>query len=378
VLVLAGEAWANEQGRLSPWIAALLFPISLGLAWASMRFVENPLRYSKRLAAMPGRTLALGLMTSVLVAASALGVARSIEGPAPARPEGSGGPGGSRVVVPPPLTMAGVQFAREDKPVMWATNCLTNIQYTASPACTFGTGDKTIALIGDSHAATWFPAIEEIAKREGWKVLALTKVACPLYDLPIYSDVYKRPYRECADWREDVMKRLKGTPGLVAVVLAGTPHLPMVDDAGHRVQGNVTAQRWGDGVRSTVGRLATEVPDTPIVVLRDYPRPGKSTPNCLADHLDDPAACAFPRAASALRPAQQSEQEAVAATPGASYLDPVPLVCPEETCFPVTDAYVKWMDDNHITASFARSLGEPLREPLLRAIGGEREVVASG
>ena len=57
------------------------------------------------------------------------------------------------------------------------------------PEC--ATGDTasatTVALVGDSHAAMWNPAFQQIATQRHWRLEILAKAGCPLLDLPIVS-----------------------------------------------------------------------------------------------------------------------------------------------------------------------------------------------
>ena len=45
----------------------------------------------------------------------------------------------------------------------------------------YGDADSsdTIVLTGDSHAAQWLPALERLARERGWRLVAVTKSACP-------------------------------------------------------------------------------------------------------------------------------------------------------------------------------------------------------
>ena len=51
--------------------------------------------------------------------------------------------------------------------------------------CRFGDrkGDMTIVLFGDSHATQWLPALSMTGKREGWRIVLITKTACPSVDV---------------------------------------------------------------------------------------------------------------------------------------------------------------------------------------------------
>ena len=37
----------------------------------------------------------------------------------------------------------------------------------------------TVVLFGDSHAMQWFPALNGLAKEHDWRLVGLTKAACP-------------------------------------------------------------------------------------------------------------------------------------------------------------------------------------------------------
>ena len=56
-------------------------------------------------------------------------------------------------------------------------------------------GAITVALVGDSHAAHWFPALNVIAKERGWRLVPLTKFSCVFVDLPIWSPNLNRNTR---------------------------------------------------------------------------------------------------------------------------------------------------------------------------------------
>ena len=63
-------------------------------------------------------------------------------------------------------------------------------------------GRFTVALVGDSHAAHWFPALERLAKHKGWRIVTFVKVSCPFIDMRVRNLALKREYRECAAFNE--------------------------------------------------------------------------------------------------------------------------------------------------------------------------------
>ena len=53
------------------------------------------------------------------------------------------------------------------------------------PLCPRGDpdGDKTLVLIGDSHARQWIPALDELGKRYGYTAYFLVREGCPGSDV---------------------------------------------------------------------------------------------------------------------------------------------------------------------------------------------------
>ncbi|WP_347040427.1 SGNH hydrolase domain-containing protein [Glutamicibacter halophytocola] len=60
-------------------------------------------------------------------------------------------------------------------------SCVQNPQSTQIKECEFGGKDATytVALVGDSHAAHWFEALNGFARSKGWKVVTYLKNSCP-------------------------------------------------------------------------------------------------------------------------------------------------------------------------------------------------------
>ena len=54
----------------------------------------------------------------------------------------------------------------------------------------------------------WFPALNELAKERNWRLVGLTKAACPPAEVHIYNASLRRAYRECDEWRERMLERI--------------------------------------------------------------------------------------------------------------------------------------------------------------------------
>ena len=68
------------------------------------------------------------------------------------------------------------------RPVSSPTAAFAHFSEVGQPEC--ATGDTasatTVALVGDSHAAMWSPAFQQVAAQRHWRLETLTKAGCPL------------------------------------------------------------------------------------------------------------------------------------------------------------------------------------------------------
>jgi hypothetical protein len=216
-------------------------------------------------------------------------------------------------------------------------------------------GDKggaiTVALVGDSHAAHWFPAIELLAKQRGWRLVPLTKFSCVFVDMRILSPRLKREYTECEAWRERVVDRLvELRPDLVIVAM--DQELPVVLDRDDdpELQG------------AAMARLIKRIPGK-IAIIVDTPRSDHDVPACLAAHRLAIERCTTTRSAAFGWRYRRREAEAARLT-GATLVDLAAVTCPTDPCPPVIGSMLVYRDHHHLTATFARSLVEELAAAL--------------
>src|SRR5699024_9449037 len=122
--------------------------------------------------------------------------------------------------------------------------------------------ERTIALVGGSHAAHWFPALEEIAEDHDWRVLNIVKGACLFTDAP--QSYLGEPYTECAEWNDGVMAELADLRPDAVFTTGTTTSLDTSAGYGQEQVVDGYPDRWRQ-----LGELGIEV-----VAVRDTPRPG--------------------------------------------------------------------------------------------------------
>jgi peptidoglycan/LPS O-acetylase OafA/YrhL len=243
--------------------------------------------------------------------------------------------------------------ARSDKERIIGDGCFMSLRGSKPPDCVYGNpaGVFTVALVGDSHAAHWFPAIEAIANANGWRLLTFTKASCVFVDLPIYSPILKREYTECEGWRPQVVQRLiEAWPDLT--IVSSDRWLPT------NVKGDSDPTRQG----AAMARLLEQIPGA-IAILADTPASQVDVPVCLSQHLDDITKCATPRLWAFGRQ-QLVRERAAAEASNATLIDLSVAICPGDPCQAVVRDMIVQRDDHHLTATFAVSLAGRLEAAL--------------
>ena len=336
---------------------------TLGLAHLTYTFLEQPVRRAPRLVASPRASVALGLTVTVVLALGFAGLHRQdpgVQGEGVAAPEPVAPIDAARLdaaaataAVPADLTPA-LDAARDDVPVVFTDGCngdlgATPVDEDRIEACTYGDaeGDRTVVLVGDSHAAQWVPALAPLAEAAGTRLGGLTQSACPIADLTVANQLLGRAYTECDDWREDVVAALDELdPDLV--LATSTSHYDATAPGGEAA----TSDDWTAGLVRTLGTFRAVAP---TVLLGDTPYPAGDVPACLAEHLADATACTLTRGQV---PFDYARVEAdAAASAGTPLVPTVDLACGSRACPVVVGRYLVYRDASHLATPYVERLG---------------------
>lgn len=377
--LLLAPAVIGEELGLAGRLGMVL--MSLGLAILTLHLVENPARFAATLRSSAWRSLAVGATaTGVAVCA---GLALLAVRPVPAGP-GAAVPAAAIVDPPSPRAPTPSEQLRDavaqsvhphavpsnlspplgdiTKPEVFVNGCVLSWDDVAQPECASGVPDSTttVALIGDSHAAMWQPALEPVALQQGWRLETMAKVTCPPMKLPIVSPYLGREFTECKQWRAAVLERIeRERPGLIV--------LDMVRRYGADFGFVSYDQAWLDGLTRLVAQLGGT--GARVLVLGPVPDPHGTVPTCVSARMDDALACA-PQRSIAMNDNGVAAEAAAVRAGGGQYADLGRYFCTDQLCPVIIGNTLVFRDDNHITAEYAKLMspvvGELTRSALAR------------
>ncbi|MFC9359748.1 acyltransferase family protein [Rhodococcus sp. NPDC057014] len=249
-----------------------------------------------------------------------------------------------------------LQSANEDVPKASQMGCSPKLYDSTVAECEFGnkSSPRTFVLFGDSHAAQWFPAVEQLAEAGDVRLVVMIKSGCASIDTPRFDlgDID----RFCEDWKRKAVERLN----VIApdVIFMSNLHI-QTGQYGDRV----TVDQWNDATARTVDRLPNR---SRVVVIADTPWFDESPIQCAADHLDSLNPCAVKRN-SVMDPDWVSKQREHTQEVGATFIDMTDDYCSAEFCNLISGNIVIYRDTHHLTATLVSALSPTFRERLLQA-----------
>ena len=217
--------------------------------------------------------------------------------------------------------------------------------------CGFGTveAEHTVLLLGDSVTTQWFPAVAQVYGERGWRVLVMTKSACPMVDEPYFYPRIGRRYVECEQWRASALEAVK-TLRPDVVLTGSTTTYPF------------TEAQWVEGSRRVFEALSGAA--SRVWVLRATPTLPFDGPGCLAraawrsPRLPAPPACAAAAANTHDSAIYDWLSRAAGAFSNVRMLDMTPVVCPNQICQAQQGGEIVFRDAMHLTARYVGGLAE--------------------
>jgi hypothetical protein len=247
--------------------------------------------------------------------------------------------------------------AEADRSRAFDDGCHLSLIATRFGDCVYGdpASATTVVLFGDSHALQYFPALEPIARAHGWRLVHLSKGGCPPAPGRLHPPTAPRINDSCRVWRRRALRRIARERPTLVVTTGSTGGRIWRD--GHRLPRGASDAIAARGYVHTLRQLVRIAPH--VVAIRDSPRPPLDVPPCVAAHLRDLRACAFPRAARSdvITNAQRS-------VPGITVIDPIKMLCPRRLCPAVIGNVLVWRRMAHITATYSGTMSRWLEREL--------------
>ena len=345
---------------------------SIALAWLTTVLIENPARDWKVLVNRKPRYTALAMVVAMIAVAvpATLGSQQmaqqaTVETARAATAVASADEcfGASAFAVPEgacdsvehaELTPA-ASFAVDDEAEVYTNGCYSDLVTADLNTCVVGDAASAmdVALIGDSHAASWYPAMKAIADEKAWSLSPYMKSSCPM-SVATKEDDTADVERSCSRWNDSLAEELAAQPEpLDLVVLA---HSAVGDKYG-------SDKDAIEGFREAWAPLVAR--GTQVVVIRDIPQMEESTNLCISKTSGADAACDRPESEAVH---DDLMVEAAQDQAGVTVVDMNDFFCQDGTCTPVVGGVIGYRDSHHITATYALTLAPYLDERLEAAV----------
>jgi peptidoglycan/LPS O-acetylase OafA/YrhL len=238
--------------------------------------------------------------------------------------------------------------------------------------CSAPPSPQQLTVFGDSHAVAYLPMYEALASETGLEVSLYTAPACPFLDL--MSLMSQRKTLGCTEFWEKASDEVLKTANTGDILFLPSLRLRRICTQSEcRDSVDVDAESHSEGALSQV-KLARDDADrwlrpfadkrlrilfeAPTPIFRSPPfrcadwfdaanpvcRGGFSQPRAYLEHLRSPVLSAM--------------GELSAGIPGVGIWDPLPLLCPTDTCSAFRDGRPLFFDADHVSA-FANSVLYP-------------------
>ena len=331
-ILLLGVALAGSSGALIK-VGGVL--VSLVIATLSYYCIESPIRNQKRWLSRPRMTIFGAFSIMILASSFCLkwysSATKEMNAPAYQR----------------------FEKAHLDAPVIYSMGCDHWYRDARVNVCALGPKDAkhTAVLLGDSHAGQWFPAAAQVFGGSDWRLLVMTKSSCPIVDEPFFYERIGKVYKVCAEWRKNALARIaKIKPDIVLFSSA------LVD---------FTKAQWINGTIRVLNELSPA--SGQVFILRDTPHLAFDGPDCLAAHVSRPKwlggwlrTCESHFYSEYETNVYSWLQQAASHYPNVRTISMNELICPQGLCSAMRDGTIVFRDSQHLTRSFAVTLGNAL------------------
>jgi len=259
----------------------------------------------------------------------------------------------------PDSLQATLSTTSTDMPKPYKDHCHVQQNLTATTAsCLYGNlaSKTTIVLFGDSHALSWFPAIEKLAIAKKWRLLSLTMSSCWPASIPAWNPSTNILMTNCAIWRKSALSQIAKVKPYITFI-TGTRGFATVDTDGNVLDGDAKINAWKSGMAVTLKAVKKASANT--FFISDTPISTSSFPDCLLNSPDSVQNCATP-VSTAIDTEWLTVERDLASSTNVTWVNPTEWICNTDPCSPISDGALIYRDGGHLTATFAVQLEKPL------------------
>ncbi|MEO8219356.1 MAG: acyltransferase family protein [Specibacter sp.] len=349
--------WRTKLGILA---------LSILLSWLTKLLLEDPLRRGSLLRSSV-RTYSFAAVGMVVVAGLSFGLVTIANTSEPANRELQAspcyGPGAldpanacASVLGDSAPNPSAVTVSKENTSPLYP-GCQASFSGSELVSCSLGlpaaAADASVALVGDSHATAWYPAMDALAKAHKWHVVTYAKASCPVTSALRILENEKTPQNQedCRAWVQKVDETVTADPSISAIFTASYSSAYNYASAAGEPLENPAVDGF---TRMWTGWQAA---GKQVVAFDDVPRTnGQYIPTCLSKNTQDPMKCAYP--AGQAIPANMNITKAAeaAAKHGVIRIKLREQFCDAQWCYPVVGSVIVYRDYSHLSASYSRAL----------------------
>lgn len=329
-ILTIGKTTLPHMGLSEKLLLALL---SLLIATATYYYFENPIRNWKVLASKPGWKIIAAFF--IMIMANSLFVRWHTDA----------------VRNTEKLAMH-TYDAERDAPIIYGMGCDDWYHSSAIKTCQFGNKEakNTAVIIGDSIGLQWFPALEIIFNKPHWKLIVITKSACPIVNTSIFYKRIGREYTECAKWRNAALE----------IIAEISPDILFI---GSGQEYDISPTEWETGSQYILSKVKNHAKS--IFIIRATPVLSFNAPQCLAQANQIEALGGYLNCKSTANidkniKAWSSIKKSAATLPNVNFIDMNEVVCPDKICSAKIDNTIVFRDSQHLTATFAKGIASHL------------------
>lgn len=359
--------------------AAVVVAATLLLAWGSKVLVEDPFRTGFSRAWPNGRALAVtsaGMAAMLLfslagvqaadraVEAERTRIAAALQDPDPCLGATALEPGSDCEATPERLPIP--EPALADKA---PERCLDDLEDSEPTLCEYGSprpdAERTVALVGDSHAEQWLLPLDRVAREQNWRLVVMAKASCPFTaaerDFVSSPEAENEKLREaCAEWNDRVLERLESDPSIDTVVTSAKSTNRVVPQDG---------RSWRETAALAYEQRWSELPDSveQVIAIRDTPQLPEDVLQCVTEQGERAAQeCAVTADEAIL---DDPLEEAASAAEEVELVDLSGYFVVEDAVPPVIGGVLAFRDSHHLSWAYAEMLADPLGERVREALG---------